>query len=271
MTAASLLERSAAARAFAARVPRRLVVTWQHPQERGIRPVGFLICDGESSYTFEYIRNALDVSGFRPLLGFPEFDRLYRSDVLFPLFSQRVMDARRPDYSRYVTQLGLPEDSKPWEQIARSGGKRSGDTLQLFPVPTVTDGRFSCAFLVHGIRHLGKHALHLATGDIWVTQDEVLRTLDHLQPGDALNLIPEPGNEVNPNALLVADSGDPIGYVPDLLVDDLAELREGQSASVEVVNGRDAPWHLRVLARLDGPLPEGFEFFSGDSWSSLAQ
>jgi hypothetical protein len=212
------------------------------------------------------------VAGFRPLLGFPDFYKLYRSDSLFPLFAQRVMDPRRPDYSRYVTQLGLPEDSKPWEQIARSGGRRSGDTLQLFPVPTVVDHRFSCAFLVHGIRHVSKNVLHLATGDHRVPQDEVLRTLDRLKPGDELALIPEPGNAVNRNALLVAENETPIGYVPDLLVDDLADLRGGGlSALVEVVNGSDAPWHLRLLGRLEGGLPEGFEFFSRECWSSLGQ
>lgn len=271
MSATHLLERSQHARDSATRVPRRLVVTWQHPVERAIRPVGFLSCDADGSYHFEYIQNALRVEGFRPLLGFPELGRLYSSTSLFPLFAQRVMDARRPDYSRYVSRLGLPEDSKPWEQIARSGGRRSGDTLQLFPVPTVTDGHFECAFLVHGIRHLGAHPLRLVNGDVNVSSSSVLEALGQLTADSVLGILPEPGNLVNNNALLVTSGGTPLGYIPDLLVDDLASLSiESLTARVEVVNGSDAPWHLRVLARLEGPAPAGFSFFSGGRWASLA-
>lgn len=272
MSATHLLEPSRDAQDSTTKVPRRLVVTWQHPVERGIRPVGFLTCDAEGSYRFEYIQNALMVKGFRPLLGFPEFDQLYRANALFPLFAQRVMDARRPDYSRYVSTLGLPEDSKPWEQIARSGGRRSGDTLQLFPVPTIADGHFNCAFLVHGIRHLGEHPIRLAGGETHVSLASVLEALEQMTSNSELGILAEPGNPVNSHALLVTYGGVPIGYVPDLLVDDLARLASDTlNAYVEVVNGSDAPWHLRVLARLEGPTPAEFTFFSSERWRSLAQ
>ena len=100
-------------------LPQRFVVAWQHPDRRLIEPVGLLTCDGEA-YRFAYIRNALHVQDFRPLLGFADLYRNYVSDGLFPLFAQRAMDPRRPDYQRYLDRLGLEGEPGPLEQIARS-------------------------------------------------------------------------------------------------------------------------------------------------------
>jgi hypothetical protein len=271
MSAAELLEPQAAAPAAGA-VARRLVVTWQHPEERSIEPIGFLTYDGQS-YRFEYIRNALGVTDFRPLIGFPDLDSAYRSNDLFPLFSQRAMDPRRPDFSRYVTRLGLSEDTSPWEQIARSGGRREGDTLQLFPEPVVQDGSITCAFLVHGIRWIGSRPLTLSGKSTSISRADVERALMGLTPGDPLQLINEPDNPSNPAAILVADRpGTPIGYVPNLLVADLHRLANIADVAVqaEVVNGPDAPWHMRVLARLQADGPSGFRFFEGDTWEPIS-
>ena len=136
-----------------AKTARRLVVTWQHPADRNIEPVGFLDYDGQH-YRFGYIRHALSVKDFRPLLGFRDLYRAYSSEELFPLFAQRVMDPRRPDYQRYVERLGLDEEASPWEQITRSQGRRQGDTIQLLPQPTTDGETLTCVFLVNGVRHV---------------------------------------------------------------------------------------------------------------------
>src|ERR1700722_12455556 len=96
--------------------PRRLVVAWQHPPGGGIEPVGFVSHD-DRLFRFAYIRNALSVEGFQPLLGFDDLRQEYISEHLFPLFAQRAMDARRPDSPRYVASLGLSGQPEPWQQI----------------------------------------------------------------------------------------------------------------------------------------------------------
>jgi len=90
----------------------KAVAQWQHPVERSIEPVGFLTYDGHT-YRFAYVRNALHVEDFRPLLGFADLHRSYSSTELFPLFAQRAMDPRRPDYHRYVERLGLEGEPGP--------------------------------------------------------------------------------------------------------------------------------------------------------------
>jgi hypothetical protein len=250
----------------------RLVVAWQHPIDRKISPVGFLTCDG-TTYRFTYIQNALRVKDFRPLLGFPDLRGSYSSDELFPLFAQRAMDPRRPDYQRYVERLGLDGEPGPWVQISRSQGRRQGDTLQLLPEPTLENDTLTCLFLVHGMRHAHEQPRVLAGREVWVTREQVEGALASLKPGDELILAPEPGNRINPLALMVVGADVPVGWVPDLLVEDLQRLMSSVRVQVlvEHVNGPDAPWHLRLLARLQAYPAGDFRFFTGEQWTPLAR
>jgi len=250
----------------------RLVVAWQHPDGGLIEPVGFVSYDGRL-YRFAYISNALSVEGFQPLLGFDDLRREYVSEQLFPLFAQRAMDVRRPDYPRYVASLGLSGEPEPWKQIARSQGLRRGDTLQLVPEPVVHDGMLDYPFLVNGIRHVHEEPLRLETGDMRVSRDEVEAALQSLKPGGRLDLVPEPRNPVNPCAIVVASSGVPVGWVPDLLAGDIRQLMKITTlhTAADHVNGHEAPSHLRLLARLKARPPGGFQFFVGEKWELIAE
>jgi hypothetical protein len=243
-----------------ARALRQLVVTWQHPIERSISPVAMLSYDGQT-YSFHYIRNALDVPGFRPFLGFPDLDRWYTSPTLFPLFAQRAMAPRRPDFTRWVTRLGLSEDASPWEQITRSGGRRQGDTIQLFPVPRVSGGRMECDFLVHGMRHIIERPIPVADMIVIVTRDQLEHELAMLRPGAQLALCDEPTNPSNPRAILTTTlSDEEVHRMPH---------RARATVTVRTVNGPEAGWHLRVLANLSAEVPDSFEVFSGPSWEPV--
>jgi len=85
-------------------------------------------------------------------------------------------------------------------------------------------------------------------------------------------LAAEPGNPVNPLAIMVVGSGTPIGWVPDLLAEDVHRLMRTANVTVTVehVNGPDAPWHLRLLARLRAAPARDFRFFTGERWMPLA-
>jgi hypothetical protein len=234
----------------------RLIVAWQHPESRLIAPVGILE-HGEGAYRFRYLRRAANLPGFQPFLSFPVWESTYTSRWLFPLFAQRIMSPRRPDFLHFLRQLDLDEDATPWEQLARSEGRSSGDTVQVFPIPTVrADGSTTCRFLVHGIRHV-------AGGE-----------LPQLATGDRLTLQDEPMNEYNSKAVLVCtEAGRPLGYVPDLLLEYLAVLRSsapGIALTVEHVNGVEAPPHLRLLVRLEGHAPVGYRPMSGPLWEAFA-
>jgi hypothetical protein len=249
----------------------RLVVAWQHPAERWIEPIGFL-SRGHRFYRFVYIRNAQTVKDFQPLLGFQDFYREYSSPELFPLFAERVMDPRRPDYHRYVERLGLEGQPHPWELITRSQGRRLGDTLQFLPEPVTEDNKLICLFLVNGIRHVPDGPITLDGHEFRVTKERVSSVLEGLRTGDALRLVNEPGNPFNPLAIVVTGALIPVGWMPNLLLEDLHRLMESAKikVTVERANGPDAPWHLRLLARLEAEPANDFRFFTGERWAPLA-
>ncbi len=235
---------------------RRMIVARRCPTT----PVGVLE-RSEQVYRFAYLETVLRIDGFRPLVGFPDVQRRYQRENLFHLFAQRAMSPRRPDYLRYVAELGLtPEEHEPWELLARSHGTREVDHLQLFPVPEVVDGTVVCRFLIHGIRHTPG------------SPEERERTIRGLTVGERLQLVAEPNNEANPAAVLVTtEDGAVLGSLPGLLVRDLNQLIAHADIETRVLraNGPDGPEHLRVLAQLSASGLGDFEFFSGPGWRTV--
>lgn len=233
---------------------RALIVAWQNPVTRAIAPIGLLGFE-HGKYTFTYLKNAPSVQGFRPLLGFPEFGQGYAAEHLFPIFSQRVMGAGRPDYARYLDLLQLGPDASPLRILGRSGGRREGDSLFLVQKPSTDgDGSSRAVFFVHGVRHVPGAPERIAT----------------LRRGDDLLLQPVPDNPVNARALLVtATDCTPLGYVPDLLLDYVHKLSEVAEPTLTVLqrNSDDSPPNLRLLVECAGRLPAGYVPFSGDDWT----
>lgn len=241
--------------------PRRFAVAWRNSSSPSISPIGILKY-AESLYRFSYLASAESIPEFRPLVGFPDLHRVYAAASLFPFFAQRVMDWRRPDFASYLTALGLAETASDLDVLGRSGGRRKGDTIHVMEQPSIElSGATSCDFLVQGIRHspAGSEATSAA--------------LAELVAEDALRLLPEPGNPVNPKAMLVVTAdGVAIGWVPDLLLEYVSAMLQAGPPSLTVrrANGRDMPWHLRVVARLSGVAPKGYLPFSGPAWQTAS-
>ncbi len=65
--------------------------------------------------------------------------------------------------------------------------------------------------------------------------------------------------------------GEPLGYVPDLLLEHLRVLQGTAPVelTVEHINGSEAPVHLRLLVRLDGEAPAGYRPMSGSNWQTF--
>lgn len=215
---------------------RAFTVVWQHPTTRIFTCVGRLEARADS-YEFRYDEQAGNIAGFEPFLAFPDLARTYRSEELFPFFSNRVLSPRRPDYPVYLERLGL-QTRDPVEILARSGGGRATDTVHLVPEPALTpDGFIELRFLASGVRHADPDGTHLRA----------------VSAGDVLAVRDDEDNEVNPLALLLDNaSGTPVGWVPDYLLDTVRGLREAYDleAIAEVVNPPDTPAHLRLLCQL---------------------
>lgn len=221
-----------------------LLVTWQDPKTRRYEAVGVL-SRTEETYHFRYLDETHRPLSFLPFLGFDQFAREYRSPHLFPLFAERVLDESRPDRLSLFHALDLVATAGPMEFLGRSGGRRGGDAIELLPIPEVHRSHTQCIFLVHGIRY----------------QPGASEAIDQLTTGQALDLVREPDNEYDPRAVLVTSDGSRLGWVPNPLVDYVGAILSTGDARLTVVraNPSDFGHHMRLLVRVEGRLPDGYE------------
>ena len=244
-------------------LPQTFFVTWRSPTTRAIRPVARIRYYADQSYyEFRYIANVATAlaDGFTPLLEFPELERTYTSPRPFPLLANRFMPPKRPEYAGFLAALGLPPDAHPMAILARTGGERQTDQIELFPVPTpAEDGCYLTHCLVRGVRHM--------------PEPETEKRVGQLQPGDSLNVVPEPENPRDPLAArLETDDGVALGYLPAYLAADVWRLREvcGQvGVHVERVNPLPAEAHHRLLVRVKACWPPGFVPYSGQEFQPV--
>ena len=233
-----------------------LFVSWRSPTTRAILPIARVRFRGtDRRYEFAYIHAAVDAQGqgFRPFLEFPRFDDLYVSDRPFPLLANRLMPPSRPDHKSWLTALGLPADAHPMEILARTGGERQTDQIELFPVPVpAADGCYLTHCLLRGVRHMPAPA----------TEERIAR----LCPAELLTVRPEPDNPADPAAALVGTAdGVDIGYLPKYLTGDAWRLRRDcgtLTVAVGRVNPPPAGPHHRVLLRIVACWPADFRPFA---------
>lgn len=225
-------------------VARKLLLIWQNPDTRVFRRVGELDELEDGLFTFRYLDGAVDAS-FSPLAQFPDRGKVYGPGPLPSFFRNRVMSKARDSYGEYRGWLGLNDDGMdtPAEVLLRTGGSRATDTFHVVDdLSRSSDGEVVSRFFASGIRYLSRAEAFLP----------------QLRPGQELALRDEPDNSYNPRAVLIdASHGEPVGYVPDWLLEDLHDLRSRTSdlsIFVERINP-DAPSHLKLLCRLEAIVP----------------
>lgn len=226
------------------REARTFRVIWQNMRTRQLVHVGWLEFTGRE-FVFGYTPDAELDSDFEPFPAFPDLRATYRSTALFPFFADRVVSSARPDYDHLIAALGLTRaEATPVELLARSWGWTPHDTIQVVPEPVADeDGRQIRPFLVSGVRHVDED-----------NPDRVGALVAELTPGQRLDLADEPDNPANPSAIVLKAAGRRVGWIPDYLLDYVHKQRgAGKRLTAVVVqpNGPEAPWHLRLLCRLE--------------------
>jgi hypothetical protein len=222
--------------------PRRFRVVWQSLSDRQFVHVGWLVFEG-SRFTFAYTPDAELRPDFEPFPAFPDFRKTYESSDLFSFFASRLSSTATSEH--LLSALGLTrEDATPVELLARSWGATPHDTIQIVPEPILLeDGSEIRPFLVSGTRHVDES-----------DPDRVAKHISILQEGQTLNMRDEPENPFNQRAIVLETDGEPVGWMPDYLLDYVHKNREeGRQAIVyvEKANGPDIPWHLRLLCLLE--------------------
>ena len=242
-----------------------LFVSWRSPRTHTIHPVGRLVYrDDLGLYEFVYIRKALEAAeeGFLPFLEFPDLGRIYLGQKLFPLFANRVLSGNRPEFRGYTEALGLSaETADPMRILARTGGRRETDQIEMFPLPLpdAETGAYTTHCLIRGIRYM--------------PQPFVEQRIARLERGEPLLLLWDAQNEVDPNAVAVRTRDFAmLGYLPAYLTRDVRRINAECfecSARVERVNPPPAGVHHRLLCRVEGCWPKGFAPYDADEFRPL--
>lgn len=252
---------------------RDLLVLWQHPGTGEIIPIGRFDHD-EAGYTFAYTRAIYSIDGFRPLPGLEDLHRRYDFRRIPPVFDQRVMHPGRPDYSVYLTSIGLdPASATPWEQIVESGGTRAGDTLQFMQMPMVTGGRAVARFFANGVRRIPDQPRVVRGEPVQVSAHEQEQALAALRRSDTVSIEPEDDNPVDPFSVLILAHGTPIGWVPRAISPAIRRLLASGpvSAVVDRVGPSGGPPHMRLVITVEADAPPGFRFDADGSWEPLSR
>ena len=239
----------------------KVYVAWRHPVNHSWHPVGYLY-QKDQWYRFVYTKGALRS-------GFPLFPRMrefveYRSQELFPVFHNRIISNKRPEYKNYLRWLDISNKSlDPLKNLGLTEGLKATDRLEFFQCPTRRgNNEYRVEFVLHGLEYLPK---------------QVVERVNKLEEGERLYLIPDPQNEWDKDAMLLRTS-DPvlaIGYCPRYLSRDFNKiLRENNidvnkiEVSVKRVN-IDAPLNLRLLCKIVAPWPKNFQPCSDEEFQPI--
>jgi len=228
-----------------------LFVAYQDTVSRTWTPVARLTHDGKL-YHFAYTRGAKNLTNFVPFGRMVELDAEYVSEQIFPLFANRLLPKSRPEYKDYLNWLGLTgADHDALEELARTGGLRATDSLELIPCPEPTSSnQYEVYFFCRGLQHFPGNSQ--------------ARSLV-LAKGEPLYLMQDIQNDKDNMALLLR-TDDPVtlvGYVPRYYSAEFSRLINlvgggATKVTVEKVNA-DAPIQYRVLCKLSAPWPMQFQ------------
>lgn len=233
-----------------------LLVVWQDDKTRLYYHIGTLSYF-DNHYEFVYtikstgnrkLGDALK-AGYMIHPAFPQTDKIYSSETLFPAFDRRIPSSDRSDFYNILADLGLSENASKMEILRATRGRLASDTYSFEqPLRLENDGKLHSSFFVHGMRHQ-----NLPKG--WASMVKI---------GSSLKLMQEPTNEYDSNAVAVyTHSGLKLGYVPTFYSQAIFSLLEnGAAPLVRVIylNEKSHPhWWLKVNFECEIPLSQAVE------------
>ena len=109
-----------------------IYLVWRNKDKKFV--VGTLI--KENGYKFYYSHNILDAikEGFELLIPFPDIDKEYFSDRLFPTFACRLPDKQRKDMPKILKKYKMKEYDE-FVMLKNSGAKLPIDSLEFVKEP----------------------------------------------------------------------------------------------------------------------------------------
>ncbi|WP_298839056.1 HIRAN domain-containing protein [Clostridium sp.] len=190
-----------------------IYLVWKEPKTRRQYIVGQLSRNGQFEFNYGFEVNEAIERDFKLLISFDDIKKTYKSDILFPVFSSRLPDKKRNGIDKILYKYGM-EEYDGYKLLKRSGARLPIDNLEFIdPILDDDNGDVKRIFYLAGPRHY-----------IGCNGENCAKALD-LNAGESLQLVLEPQNEYDKNAIkIVNENNVNIGYVPRYYNGCVAEL-----------------------------------------------
>lgn len=189
-----------------------LYLIWKSERTRKQYIIGQLTKNGQ--YEFQYgeeVQSAIN-DGFKPLLCFPDLDKVYKDNRLFTIFASRLPDKKRKNIRAILNKYGLDEYDD-YMLLKRSGARLPIDNLEFIDPIFDLNQNVTRIFYMAGVRHY-----------LNCNGQDCAQALE-VTCGDEVFLRREPENSYDPNAVQVLDvSGKVLGYIPRYYSKGVTEL-----------------------------------------------
>lgn len=219
-----------------------LYLIWKSEQTRKQYIIGQLTKNGQ--YEFQYGEEVQDAiaDGFKPLLCFPDINKVYKDDRLFTIFTSRLPDRKRKNIQTILEKYGL-EKYDDYMLLKRSGARLPIDNLEFIDPILSLDKDITRIFYMAGVRHYLD-----CDGKDCAQAMKVTR-------GDEVFLRREPDNSYDQNAVQFLDiSGRILGYIPRYYSKGVTELLKRKKKIVchiyNVDKNRNCNECVKVIMRI---------------------
>jgi len=219
-----------------------LLVIWQDSNTRLRHIIGEL-CKN-NGFNFRYMTEKtqeLKSIGFNSLTAFPDFEKNYFSNYLFPAFSSRLPDKRRSDMSVILSHYNM-DTYDEFELLKKSGGKLPIDSLEFVEPIDLLDKNIKRQFYIAGTKFM-------------YNKNEGV--FSSLEPQMILQYQLEPENDFDKNAVMILSQSSVIGYIPSYFSKGVTEaVNAGRSVRISVLEVKPKPvndenWHELVKCELE--------------------
>lgn len=192
-----------------------LLLVWKEPKTKRRYIVGELSKNGQFEFLYKYEVEKAILGGFELLIAFPEREKVYKNEELFPVFASRLPDPKRKGIEAILAKYGL-EEYDAYKFLEKSGARLPIDNLEFIdPIFNFDSGKIVRNFFIAGtgfcLGCLGEHC------------DNSIEVKLH----EELILMPEPENEHDRYAIKIINSaGNSLGYLPRYHTEGVSQLIE---------------------------------------------
>lgn len=213
---------------------RKIALVWRTAPGQGRRVVGSLE-RMDQGYRFGYDGSGLDRAldeGFQGYPGMPDLRNVYNGQALAS-FASRLPSRERIGFDALMRAWGGSAEMNDFDLLGTTGGRLPTDMFE---------------FISHVEPVVGTE---FVTDLARVGDDRGTLPLEAFEPGTEFDLVPEPENAFDPQAIQVCYRGEQIGYLKTVHCAAVAQaLREGIPVHARFERARTNGYQPEVIARV---------------------